>query len=214
MLATDDDAIVDAYRSFGWALGIAFQLNDDLLGIWGDERRPARSRPIIATHKKTLPVIYATGARGPATDRARLKEMLRDAVTLDGPRSTKRAQILERTGARDYITRPERARAYRDEALARSVGRRRRRRGARRLRLIVVSAYQRLARSAPPRAAGRRFTRAPSGLRPPRRRRRPPSGRLTTSTLPTRRPSVVSTVSVSPSTSTVSPTLRTPPTRW
>ncbi len=37
MLATDDEAVIDAYRRFGWALGLAFQLNDDLLGIWGDE---------------------------------------------------------------------------------------------------------------------------------------------------------------------------------
>ena len=37
MLATDDGRVIEAYRSFGWALGMAFQLNDDLLGIWGDE---------------------------------------------------------------------------------------------------------------------------------------------------------------------------------
>ena len=37
MLATDDAAVIEAYRAFGWALGIAFQLNDDLLGIWGEE---------------------------------------------------------------------------------------------------------------------------------------------------------------------------------
>src|SRR5947208_6787922 len=34
MLATDDDEIIARYRSFGWNLGLAFQLNDDLLGIW------------------------------------------------------------------------------------------------------------------------------------------------------------------------------------
>ena len=54
VLASDDEAIIGAYRRFGWALGLAFQLNDDLLGIWGDEghdrqgdvgrRPPARRR--------------------------------------------------------------------------------------------------------------------------------------------------------------------------
>ncbi len=45
MLATDDESVIEAYRSFGWALGMAFQINDDLLGIWGDERPRARRRP-------------------------------------------------------------------------------------------------------------------------------------------------------------------------
>ena len=47
MLATDDARVIEAYRSFGWALGMAFQINDDLLGIWGDEHATGKlaSRP-------------------------------------------------------------------------------------------------------------------------------------------------------------------------
>src|SRR5436190_9377334 len=37
LLATDDDEVIRRYRGFGWDLGMAFQINDDLLGIWGDE---------------------------------------------------------------------------------------------------------------------------------------------------------------------------------
>ncbi|NLG54180.1 MAG: polyprenyl synthetase family protein [Rhodococcus sp.] len=35
-LAGADDAVVDAYRRFGTDVGIAFQLRDDLLGVFGD----------------------------------------------------------------------------------------------------------------------------------------------------------------------------------
>ena len=35
LLATDDDEVIARYRAFGWALGLAFQLNDDLLGDLG-----------------------------------------------------------------------------------------------------------------------------------------------------------------------------------
>src|SRR3954469_6630325 len=59
LLATDDDEIVRRYRAFGWALGIAFQLNDDLLGIWGAEQSTGKQASDIARRKKTLPVIYA-----------------------------------------------------------------------------------------------------------------------------------------------------------
>src|SRR5436190_338691 len=38
LLATEDEQVIARYRGFGWALGLAFQLNDDLLGIWGPER--------------------------------------------------------------------------------------------------------------------------------------------------------------------------------
>ena len=37
ILATEDEDVIARYRAFGWDLGIAFQLNDDLLGIWGPE---------------------------------------------------------------------------------------------------------------------------------------------------------------------------------
>jgi geranylgeranyl diphosphate synthase type I len=66
MLATDDQAVVDAYRGFGWSLGIAFQLNDDLLGIWGAEQATGKQPSDLVRHKKTLPVIYAFEHASPA----------------------------------------------------------------------------------------------------------------------------------------------------
>ena len=48
------------YRAFGAALGRAFQLQDDLLGIWGDEAITGKSAASdILTKKKSLPIIYA-----------------------------------------------------------------------------------------------------------------------------------------------------------
>src|SRR5205085_1282864 len=58
LLATDDDEIVRRYRAFGWALGLAFQLNDDLLGIWGHERSTRKEPADLARKKKTLPIHY------------------------------------------------------------------------------------------------------------------------------------------------------------
>ena len=100
MLATDDAAVVDAYRGFGWALGMAFQLNDDLLGIWGDEQSTGKEPSDLAKHKKTLPLIYALEHAAPA-DRDRLRELLATAELSDAEQAEARA-ILERTGAREY----------------------------------------------------------------------------------------------------------------
>jgi geranylgeranyl diphosphate synthase type I len=53
-------ATVAAYRRYGAALGLAFQLQDDFLGIWGDESTTGKSAASdILSKKKTLPVIYA-----------------------------------------------------------------------------------------------------------------------------------------------------------
>jgi geranylgeranyl diphosphate synthase type I len=114
LLATDDETVIRRYHDFGWALGIAFQLNDDLLGIWGAEQATGKEPSDVAHKKKTLPVIYAYEHAGPE-DRARLVELYASA----NPSAADVAEIigiLERTGARDY-TRAE-ARRYRDEALA------------------------------------------------------------------------------------------------
>jgi geranylgeranyl diphosphate synthase type I len=116
MLATDDEAIVAAYRRFGWSLGLAFQLNDDLLGIWGDEAATGKETSDIATRKKTLPLIYALQeARG--VDRERLDAILRPPGHEPTPDEVVEARgILERVGARAYTR--DRAAHHRDEALA------------------------------------------------------------------------------------------------
>jgi len=114
LLATDDDDVVARYRRFGWALGLAFQVNDDLLGIWGDERTTGKEPTDVARRKKTLPLLYAFEHAGPE-DRERLAELSAlESPTLDDVREI--VAILDRSGAQDY-TRAQ-ARRYRDEALA------------------------------------------------------------------------------------------------
>src|SRR6187401_2819663 len=76
ILATTDENVVARYRGFGWALGLAFQLNDDLLGIWGAETATGKNPSDVVHKKKTLPVIYAAAEAGPE-DRARLYELYR-----------------------------------------------------------------------------------------------------------------------------------------
>jgi geranylgeranyl diphosphate synthase type I len=116
MLATDDEAVISAYRRFGWSLGLAFQLNDDLLGIWGDEANTGKETSDIATRKKTLPLIYGL-QEAEGDDAVRLRAILAASeveptdAEIDDARS-----ILERVGARDY-TRSQ-AQSHRDEALA------------------------------------------------------------------------------------------------
>jgi len=60
LYAGADTALVDGLDAFGRTLGLAFQLIDDLLGIWGD---PAvTGKPVgadLAARKKSLPVVAA-----------------------------------------------------------------------------------------------------------------------------------------------------------
>ncbi|MGZ6328367.1 MAG: polyprenyl synthetase family protein [Candidatus Limnocylindrales bacterium] len=114
MLATDDAATIAAYRNFGWALGLAFQLNDDLLGIWGDEQTTGKEPSDLAKRKRTLPVLYAL-EHASLEERARLRALLGLTVPASTDVDAVRA-ILERSGARAYTR--DQARRYRDEALA------------------------------------------------------------------------------------------------
>lgn len=51
---------VEHFRSFGKHLGLAFQILDDILGIWGEPARTGKSQEDdIRSRKKTLPVLYA-----------------------------------------------------------------------------------------------------------------------------------------------------------
>lgn len=86
---------VDAAGRFGWELGLAFQMQDDILGIWGDEAVTGKSAVSdIVSRKKTLPVLLAMalaapGVRGrlralyahPGDDEAAIREVM---AILDG----------------------------------------------------------------------------------------------------------------------------------
>jgi len=67
------DADVDTqeiYRSFGHSLGLAFQVQDDILGIWGDEAITGKSAASdLLEGKKSLPVLYGLSKNGAFKDR-------------------------------------------------------------------------------------------------------------------------------------------------
>ena len=100
---------INHYAAFGRNLGLAFQVIDDILGIWGDENKTGKSAATdIITRKKTLPVLYGLNKsqalrdlyRQPETDEA----FVREAV-----------QILDQEGAREFAI--ERANYYSQSAL-------------------------------------------------------------------------------------------------
>jgi geranylgeranyl diphosphate synthase type I len=114
VLATDDESVIERYRSFGWSLGIAFQLNDDLLGIWGEQAKTGKEPSDVARHKMTLPVLYAFEHAGPA-DRARLEAVWHTAEPT-AAQVAEAVELIERLGGREYTR--EKAREHRDRALA------------------------------------------------------------------------------------------------
>ncbi len=59
LVAMDDETIANRYADFGLNLGIAFQIHDDALGIWGDPKITGKSAATdIISRKKSLPVLY------------------------------------------------------------------------------------------------------------------------------------------------------------
>lgn len=58
-IAGQESGSQDHYAQFGLKCGLAFQVIDDILGIWGDEAKIGKSADTdLITKKKTLPVLY------------------------------------------------------------------------------------------------------------------------------------------------------------
>ena len=65
LLGSGDEAKQDAYRAFGHYLGLAFQVQDDILGIWGDEALTGKSAASdLIEGKNSLPILAGIGANG------------------------------------------------------------------------------------------------------------------------------------------------------
>jgi len=57
LLATNDLKIIESFKNFGKKIGIAFQIRDDIIGIWSKKTGKPKASDII-NKKKTLPIIY------------------------------------------------------------------------------------------------------------------------------------------------------------
>jgi geranylgeranyl diphosphate synthase, type I len=101
-LATDDARSVGAMSDFGQALGLAFQMHDDLLDIWGDPQKTGKPRAAdLVQRKMSLPMVYSYARAG--DDRSAIERIYRQSEVNEEDIDTLLA-ILERTEARPYVT--------------------------------------------------------------------------------------------------------------
>lgn len=96
LLGGADEATQSAYRQFGHHLGLAFQAEDDILGVWGDEAVTGKSASSdLVEGKNSLPILYGIGLGGAFANRWK-----QSALQPEEAREV--AAQLEREGAKRY----------------------------------------------------------------------------------------------------------------
>lgn len=75
LLSTDDEAVIRAYAAFARHLGVAFQVRDDYLDVWGDPKATGKALAgDIRDRKKAYPFLVAL-ERASGQDRAMLQRI-------------------------------------------------------------------------------------------------------------------------------------------
>ena len=101
LLGGADEQMRECFRVYGLELGLAFQVVDDILGIWGDPQitgKPAGDD--LLRRKKTLPVVWALKQENGHPKG--LGDILADPAPLDGAALGRALEILHSLGARGY----------------------------------------------------------------------------------------------------------------
>jgi len=99
-LSSEDSKLVNFFHLFGEELGIAYQICDDILGIWGTEESIGKSVNDISQRKKTLPVVY--GLQNSEGDEKEKLVKLYSKKCIEDEDIAEIKRILEQLGARDY----------------------------------------------------------------------------------------------------------------
>ena len=87
---------LSAFSEFGRNLGLAFQVLDDWLGIWGNAALIGKSTESdLISGKKTLPVLYGLSKKGPFYERWK-------RGNIQPEEAHDLAELLAREGAKDY----------------------------------------------------------------------------------------------------------------
>ncbi len=88
-----------ALQHYGHYLGLAFQMQDDVLGLWGEA--DAVGKPIgsdLLRNKRSLPILYALHLEHPI--RQQLREAFARGVTVE--EAAQLATMMEQAGVQRY----------------------------------------------------------------------------------------------------------------
>ncbi len=99
-VAASPPALVEAMLSFGHALGLGFQVQDDGLGMWGSPEVTGKPSSDLARRKKTLPTLYAL-ARASEPDRRAILTVL-GSPDPTGSELDAALDAINRSGARRH----------------------------------------------------------------------------------------------------------------
>ena len=102
LLGTRDQETIQRLSNFGHAIGIAFQVRDDLLGVWASKaelgKTPAGD---IYRRKKSLPILHAL-ERAAEQDQLFLREIYEQEAPVTGEQVKAVLTIFARTHTKDY----------------------------------------------------------------------------------------------------------------
>lgn len=100
LIATEDRDQAQAFWDLGLALGLAFQIQDDWLGIWGDESLTGKpTADDLRRRKKSLPVVYGLNQQTPAAETFR--KLYAQAAPSEAD-ITAAIELLDNLGAKQY----------------------------------------------------------------------------------------------------------------
>lgn len=113
-----DDALIERCADVGRLFGIAFQIQDDVVGTWGDSLATGKSADgDLARRKKTYPVVWAIEHDQSGAGRAVIETYAKPGATLDAATVDTLRSLLESAGARDAAI------AAANDCFARALGR-------------------------------------------------------------------------------------------
>jgi geranylgeranyl diphosphate synthase, type I len=104
MLGTTDQETISRFHDFGNAIGVAFQIRDDILGVWASvEKLGKTSAGDIYRRKKSLPILHALEHADPQ-DAQTLKQIYEQSNEPTTEQVESVIEIMARTNTRTYCT--------------------------------------------------------------------------------------------------------------